>query len=111
MVNKHTTRTATVVLLLLVGLDLGIPSLCSAESVPAFGPPQEVGWSPISSNPSTPAAPVLGEEDCFCCCSHVKPAPNVLVTAGFTLVDKSSPATPRLTPPQRATLIFHPPKN
>lgn len=110
MPARHITRAAAIILLLMVCVDLAVPSLCAAESVPVFGPPQQVGWSPVSSDPAAPVAPVLGEEDCFCCCSHIKPAAKVLVTAGFAVAEESPAQTPQLAPLQLATLIFHPPK-
>ena len=102
-------RAAAVILLLLVCVDLGIPSLCAAESIPV--PPLSADDSqPLSPSSGGPNSPVLGEGDCFCCCAHIVPQSVVLVVANLTRLAGEPPVMvhPVLLPiPQ---LIFHPPK-
>ena len=108
--GKILARTAAIMLLLLVCVDLGIPSLCAAESIPLL-PPVETGDSqPIPPSPAGPVSPVLGEGDCFCCSTHVvSQSPVRVVESLLTLADEP-PAIVQPVPFLIPQTIFHPPK-
>jgi len=75
-------KVAAILILSWAAIDICVPTLCAADS--QFDPPGSVS----SSAPNTPSVkaahpPVQGsrgyssaEDDCFCCSSHVAPAPR-----------------------------------
>jgi hypothetical protein len=109
VVSQKISRLVSLCLLLLVGLDLAFPSLCDAESV--FPSSSRSDEAVRSERGPEPAAPAQGpEEDCFCCCVHIRPQS---ITRGIeALEDVSESLAPRPShePERRAHPLFHPPK-
>ncbi len=109
VVSQKIGRFVSLCLLLLVGLDLAFPSLCDAESVlPSSSHRDE---AVLGERGPEPTAPAQGpEEDCFCCCVHIRPQS---ITRGIeSLEDVSGSLAPRrsLEPGLRVQSPFHPPK-
>ena len=109
LLRRNTARLAALSLLLVAGLDLAFPSLCQAESaLPAAAHSEDAA---LEHRQPEPVAPVQGpEEDCFCCCVHIRPQP---VTRGIESLakvgDRLMPGQ-SLEPELRAQALFHPPR-
>ena len=109
MIGQATVRLVAVNLLLFAGLDLGVPSLCQAES--ALPLASHAGEGSLDNHDPEPAAPEPAhEEDCFCCCTHVRPRPITRGIEALTQIGEDPLVYLRLEPEQRATSLFHPPK-
>ncbi len=111
MISALAARTAAVVLLLLVCADLGIPSLCSAESIPIFTPAEPESWQANARKPAAPVEPVLGEEDCFCCCSHTYPRPFLSVVEEPRILQGAVSPVEQPVPEAAPSNIFRPPRH
>jgi hypothetical protein len=117
-------RGIAVFLLAFVVFDLAVvdmfsPELCSDEQVSlSFATPDDsteddAGESGAIRNhnpqPSQNSHQSPIDEDCFCCCSHIIPSPNVSVAALNCLPQPADPEIGSLpsSPPRDA---FHPPR-
>ena len=109
MARQTTSRIVALSLLLIAGLDLAFPSLCQAESaLPSATHSEDAG---LEHRQPEPDAPAQGpEEDCFCCCVHIRPQP---ITRGIEPLakfgDRLMPGE-LLAPELRAQALFHPPR-
>jgi hypothetical protein len=109
VIGRSTGRAVALSLLLLAGLDLGFPSLCQAES--ALPIATHTDDASFGEQQPEPAAPEPGsEEDCFCCCVHIRPQPITRGIEALSDVRGLQPAKPSLEPEVRVQSLFHPPR-
>ncbi len=95
-------------LLLFAGLDLGFPSLCRAEAIlPASSHTEDAS---VDEHGPAPTAPKQGPDDCFCCCTHVRPQPNTRGMGPLAELGENLLTSPPSEPELRATSLFHPPR-
>lgn len=103
--RKHVTLG----LLLYALLDLTVPGLCHE-----VGAVQAPSAASIGSNPAPgdafPSIPGAEDDDCFCCCSHIRPAlpqsvgidfPAVTLSVALASLVPSLNRTPTHQPPRR----------
>lgn len=96
-------------LLFFAGLDLGFPSLCQAESV--LPSTSHSDASSLDEHGPEPTAPKQGpEEDCFCCCVHIRPQPVTRGVASLIRLGEKLVTRPSFKPEFRVGTLFHPPK-
>jgi hypothetical protein len=98
MLKRGLANAAAITLLLLAGADLAFPSLCSAERIPQL-------------YPVTVADPPAGEEDCFCCCPHIRPQAIIQAVEGLQPLSERKESGALPVPDIRPHKIFHPPKD
>lgn len=109
VIGQSAVRWVAVSFLLFAGLDLGIPSLCQAESILPLSADADK-QSPGQHDPK-PATPEQGpEEDCFCCCAHIRPRPVTRGMEPLAELSESPAVRPPSEPALRATSLFHPPR-
>ncbi len=105
-------KWAAIFVLLWTVLDLSVPSLCAADNQLPVPPTLSSYASQVLPGNNTDGQRLLDtcEDDCFCCSSHVTPAP------GFTLLIGSE-GTPVMAvaevrhPQDRPSSIYHPPRS
>jgi hypothetical protein len=119
----HFARFIVVLFLAYAGVDIANPQLCSDE----FAPPsvllaanverrtEELSTS-VSINNSKeteqreqPSAP-HNDEDCFCCCTHVLPAPTIHPNGASDAVSQELPLTPQSVTSAHLMALYHPPR-
>jgi hypothetical protein len=109
VIGRSTGRAVALTLLLLAGLDLAFPSICQAES--ALPSATHTDDASVGEQQPEPAAPERSsEEDCFCCCVHIRPQPITRGIEALANVRGLQPAKPSLEPELRAQALFHPPR-
>lgn len=109
MVDRRWVRLVATGLLLLASADLGLPSVCRTDDAPL--PATESQAQEIDQHgPKSSVPEPMPEDDCFCCCAHIRPQP---ITRGCeTLVPLnerlglSAPTEPEI----RTSILFHPPR-
>lgn len=79
----------SVVLLVLALADLTVPGLCKSESGPV--PLPMAGTAHLSASilmraPRSSSITMDGEDDCWCCCSHIRPSAHFELTTQFGAV-------------------------
>lgn len=108
MVGRKLVRFVALSLLLFAGLDLGVPSLCRAESI--LPSPSHTDDPSIDEHGPAPASPKQGPDDCFCCCTHVRPQPITRGIGPLAELGENLLIRLPLEPELRATPLFHPPR-
>lgn len=94
-----------VLLLTLALVDLFVPGVCKSD-----GPTlNNASRSSASLNANEPVLP-HGEDGCFCCCTHIVPAPHVELVAGLTEQSKIVSLAER-GPEVFLSIPHHPPRS
>ena len=108
VIGAATVRFVAVNLLLYTALCLGIPSVCQSESLPIASNLAEQALLEHSPEPAQPEPP--HEEDCFCCCTHLRPQPITRGIEELAPIGEGPRLSPQLKPEQRANSLYHPPR-
>lgn len=103
---RRTVRFVAILLLALVAIDLGAPSLCALDEQSAT----VAQLDGVETPPVAPSAPPAHVDDCFCCSHCVQPAAEQ-PPAGLTLLAESF--APRAIDRIFGTVgaPFHPPRS
>ena len=108
--NRTTVRLVAIALLLVAGVDLAIPAMCSSESAPLTAPPATAGWEAGSPLPADSPAIPLGDGGCFVCCSHVCPARYQALPDALLMASGLAGVVPQGDPAAFPRSFFHPPR-
>src|SRR5262245_26982778 len=100
-------RSAAIILLLFMAIDLGSACVCEEESFDAGATGAQsiaVDYSPAHSNDDTDYS-----HDCFCYCRHIQPEKIIRVDVALTLVELVENAQRQaiFLPPAP---LYHPPR-
>ena len=109
-------KVAAILILLWAAIDICVPNLCAADSQFDFP------GSASSSAPKTPSVKAVHppgqgsrgypstEDDCFCCSSHVAPAPHFALSALVTATPVDSFVAETHTE-DWTPFLYHPPRS
>ena len=108
-------KIAAILILSWAALDICVPNLCAADS--QFNLPESASSStpsklslkthpPTDDNRSNPSA----EDDCFCCSSHVAPAPHFALSESLTATPADLSVAETHTD-DWAPFLYHPPRS
>lgn len=109
VMGRKAGRMVSLSLLLFAGFCLQFPSLCQAAW--ALPSSSSDAAASLDERGPEPAVPEEGpEDDCFCCCVHVRPQPITRGIEPLANVSNGLIARPSLEPKVRAQSFFHPPR-
>lgn len=105
-------KLVAITFLVWVLADLLVPGVCKAETVtlPDGSAPAASVTSVASPGSSQQATAPAGEEDCFCCCSHVSPASAPAIVTFAITPQVLSPLQVE-APRDLAFSLYHPPRS
>ena len=89
--------------------DLGVPGLCQTD-FPDFGAAQSTLVSAQRNVSHQQQSESFGEDDCFCCCSHIAPATPVALSEGAIAV-ADWPEYVIEKPREFSSSLYHPPRS
>lgn len=93
-----------------VVLDLAVPNLCSAEELILPDGTGSVASVVTNANPLPHQQAPTGEEDCFCCCSHITPS----TAPALVVLETTRPEWPPFrveAPEDHSFSLYHPPRS
>ena len=96
-------------LLLWALVDLTVPMVCQTDVV-EFPAVQTAAGTALQKPQDGNSPQQYYEDDCFCCCSHIIPAPHVVLTAALVSVPADFPAEPGKID-GIAQAHYHPPRS
>ena len=116
-------RFIVILFLAYAGVDITNPQLCNDEFVPpsvllasnverrAEEPSTgvSIGDSEKSEQPEQPSAP-HGEDDCFCCCTHVLPGVTSHPNGASDAISPGLTLTPQSVTSAHLMALYHPPR-
>ena len=89
--------------------DLSVPGLCQTD-LADFGGLQPTSVSAQRNASHQQQSQTSGEDDCFCCCSHVAPATPVALSEGaIALADWPEYVIEK--PREFSSSLYHPPRS
>ncbi len=120
--NGRFARFIVILFLVYAGVDIANPQFCNDE----FTPPPFVlalNAEPRAEEPSTvsiagsegteqreqPSAP-HSDDDCFCCCTHVLPAPTTHPNGASDVVSQEYPLVTESVSSAHVNALYHPPR-
>lgn len=108
-VSRRISRFIALALLLWTAVDLSIPSICRAEDS-SWNLGQNTGIAQRHEGQVSQAPGFQGDDDCFCCCSHIVPSSHFAVNAEARVVSSTTvPRSHQIDQDPRS--LFHPPKS
>ncbi len=108
-------RFIVVLFLTYAGVDIANPQLCSDEFIPpsvllaSNATDISVNYLEETEQPEEPSAP-HSEDDCFCCCTHVLPAPTSHPNGASNVVLYEHISVPQSVSSAHLKTLYRPPR-
>src|ERR1700752_1111442 len=111
-------RFIVILFLFYAGVDLTNPQLCNEEFAPssvvlaknAEAPSPESAIQRSEEQREQPSAPEGDDDDCFCCCTHVLPAPTTHPNGASHVVLHEHVLPPKSVSTAHLNALYHPPR-
>lgn len=118
--NGRFARFIVILFLFYAGVDLTNPQLCNEEFAPtsvmlaknaeAGAPSPETAIQRSEEQREQPSTPEGDDEDCFCCCTHVLPAPTTHPNGASDVVLHEHIPMPQSVSTAHLNALYHPPR-
>ena len=103
-------RAVALLILLWAVVDMSVPSLCQTDRDFQFPPFQQQTTGVVGVDRGQPPATPDPEDDCFCCCPHISPAPHFEL-ARFSSSEHWEAVQSQLRLLDLPQLLYHPPRS
>ena len=122
LLSGRFARFIVILFLFYAGVDITNPQLCNEEFGPApvllarnaetqaEAPSPETAIQRSEKQREQPSAPEGDDEDCFCCCTHVLPAPTTHPNGASDVVLLEHISMPQSVSTAHLNALYHPPR-